>query len=72
MWKYKIEEVERDFGVSGTFFIAFVRRRRFWGWREIGRAKTRREAELLCREYQKPKRGPWLYTVDSIMSDGGL
>ena len=68
--KFKIEEVERDFGSPGTFFLASVRRaKRRWvptQWDEIGRADTKAEAEELCRrhEQRKEKTIRWFYSAN--------
>ena len=68
--KFKIEEVERDYGPSGTFFVASVRRpRRRWvpdRWDEIGRTTTKAEAEELCRRHErrKTKINRWFYSAN--------
>lgn len=67
MYKYKIEQWENEF-TGDPLFVSFVNRRGwfFWSWHEIGRAKTKCEAEEICRRHKRPAPRPWLYTEDAI------
>ena len=71
MFKYKIEEWDREHGGT-TFYVAFVRSG--WvSWCELGRVDTKAEAEELCRRHEQPPRKPWYYTAETIMQgDNGL
>lgn len=71
--KYKIEEWKKGypFSGSGSFYVAFVRSGGWlWkGWQEIGRSSSKEEALAVCREYERPRGGPWLYSADAVLTE---